>query len=124
MLSGACVGTNDLKSAKAFYDVVLDTIDMTCHVALEHELGYGPKGGNPNFWVVIPYNEKPATPGNGSQVMFSTESEIAVQNFHKSAIDAGGLDEGAPGPRNYAPGYYGAYLRDLDGNKLHISIKL
>ena len=50
MLCGACVGTNNLEEAKRFYDAVLVTLDMTCHVNLEHELGYGPVGGDPNFW--------------------------------------------------------------------------
>ena len=48
-----------------------------------------------------------------------TDSDT-VDSFYKVAIDNGGTDEGAPGPRDYAPGYYGAYCRDRDGNKLHI----
>ena len=124
MLSGACVGSNNLPAAKAFYDSVLSTIGMSCHVSLEHELGYGTDAGQPNFWVLIPYNQKQATVGNGTQIMFHAETEEAVCAFYNTAISLGGVDEGAPGPRDYAPGYYGAYVRDLDGNKLHISIKL
>lgn len=124
MLSGACVGSNDLTKAKQFYDGVLATIGYTCHVHLEHELGYGVIDGNPNFWIVNPYNEQPATHGNGTQIMFEVATQEAVQAFYDAAIKMGGLDEGQPGPRDYAPNYYGAYVRDLDGNKLHISIKL
>ena len=124
MLSGACVGTNDIKKAKEFYDGVLAMIGMKCHVNLEHELGYGPEEGDPNFWVVVPFNEKKATFGNGTQIMFQTHTEGAVQAFHEAALQFGGVDEGAPGPRKYAPNYYGAYVRDLDGNKIHISIHL
>ncbi len=40
MLSGACVGTNNIKDAKFFYDFVLPTIGMTCIISLDHELGY------------------------------------------------------------------------------------
>lgn len=124
MLSGACVGSNDLHEAKRFYDRVLSTISMSCHVCLEYELGYGPDAGKPNFWVVSPYNEEDATFGNGTQIMFQTDNSKAVHAFYDTAIKIGGVDEGAPGPREYAPNYYGAYVRDLDGNKLHISIKL
>jgi len=124
MLSGACIGSNNLSEAKKFYDNVLSTLGMACHVSLDHELGYGPIAGEPNFWVVNPYNEKEATIGNGSQIMFDTDDQKTVHAFYDMAIKMGGVDEGAPGPRDYAPNYYGAYVRDLDGNKIHISIKL
>lgn len=124
MLSGACVGSNNLVMAKRFYDAVLSTIGMVCHVCLEHEIGYGIDAGRPDFWVVSPYNEKEATVGNGTQIMFQTGDKNAVHAFYNAAIKMGGVDEGAPGPRGYSPNYYGAYVRDLDGNKLHISIKL
>lgn len=124
MLVGACIGSNNLPVAKEFYDNVLSKIGMSCHVCLEHELGYGSNDGQPNFWVVTPYNEKEATFGNGTQIMFHTENQELVHAFYDTAIKMGGVDEGAPGPRGYAPNYYGAYVRDLDGNKLHISIKL
>ncbi len=124
MLIGACIGSNNLKKAKVFYDAVLSTINMALHVHLEHELGYGPVGDNPNFWVVTPYNEKQATFGNGTQIMFATDSKETVSAFYDAAMKMGGSDEGAPGPRDYEENYYGAYVRDLDGNKLHISIKL
>lgn len=124
MLAGACVGSNNLTEAQKFYDQVLSTIGMTRHVSLDHELGYGPQAGQPNFWVVMPYNKKAATIGNGTQIMFDTDSQDAVHAFYDAAMQMGGVDEGAPGPRDYTPNYYGAYVRDLDGNKLHISIKL
>ena len=124
MLSGVCIGSNDLEAAKRFYDQVLATIGMKCHICLDHELGYGLVDESPTVWIVSPYNKEPATFGNGTQVMFETQSEADVNAFYNTAINLGGIDEGAPGPRDYAPKYYGAYVRDLDGNKLHISIKL
>ncbi len=124
MLSGACVGSNDLVIARAFYDAVLSVIDMKLHINLEHELGYGPINGDPNFWVVTPFNEQAATFGNGTQIMFLAKTKQAVEAFHKTALDMGGVNEGKPGPRDYAPGYFGAYVRDPDNNKLHVSLKL
>ncbi|MGI9351873.1 MAG: VOC family protein [Rhizobiaceae bacterium] len=124
MLSGVCVGTNDLDRAGNFYDKVLATIGMKRLVAVAKEIGYGPDEGPVTFWVLTPYNGQPATFGNGTQVMFSTITQDAVDAFHAAALNMGGQDEGAPGPRDYAPGYFGAYVRDPDGNKLHVSIAL
>lgn len=122
MLSGVCVGTNDLERAGAFYDALLATIDMKRIVTVENEIGYGFENGPVTFWVLTPYNKEPATFGNGTQVMFSARSQDVVNQFHETALSHGGSDEGAPGPRDYSPGYYGAYVRDQDGNKLHVSI--
>ena len=120
MLAGVCVGTNDLDAASSFYDAVLATIGMERRMQNEHETGYGPPEGSASFWVLTPYDQAPATFGNGTQVMFAAQSVKHVQQFHACAMSLGGQDEGAPGLRNYAPGYYGAYCRDLDGNKLHV----
>ena len=122
MLSSVCVGSNDLEAAGRFYDEVLATLGMSRQVSIEHELGYADRNGEICFWVVSPYNEKPATYGNGTQVIFSAETKEAVTAFHSCILKMGGSDEGAPGPRDYSEGYFGAYGRDLDGNKLHASV--
>lgn len=122
MLTGACVGTNDIEKAGAFYDAVLGTIGMERLFSLEHEMGYGPKDGDPNFYVVVPYNEKPANFGNGTQMIFKAPNVQAVHDFYDALISSGGSDEGKPGPRTYSDGYYGAYGRDLDQNKLHVFV--
>lgn len=120
MLYGVCLGTNDLAAAENFYDKVLSTIGMQRGFKNNVEVGYAPPGQTPNFWILTPYNKQAASFGNGTQVIFSAETIDQVQAFHQTALSLGGTDEGAPGPRDYRPGYYGAYLRDLDGNKLHI----
>lgn len=120
MLAAVCIGSNDLKAAELFYDELLATIDMVRQVADESELGYGTPGNDSNFWVLRPYNRQAATTGNGVQVTFSTRDSAKVDAFHAAALRLGGSDEGAPGPRDYAPGYYGAYCRDPEGNKLHV----
>ncbi|NBU89429.1 MAG: VOC family protein, partial [Betaproteobacteria bacterium] len=57
-----------------------------------------------------------ATVGNGTMVALAASSPEQVQALHAKALALGGQDEGAPGPRG--KGFYGAYFRDLDGNKL------
>lgn len=119
MLSGVCLGTNDLEKAGAFYDDVLAVIGWTRLLDGEAEIGYGPAGGWPALFVVTPFNGRAATAGNGTQVILRMNDQSAVERFHAAALAQGGADEGRPGPRAYAPGYFGAYCRDLDGNKLH-----
>ena len=61
----------------------------------------------------------PAAPGNGVHIAFQTPDRQTVRRFYESAIANGGIDEGAPGIReNYNANYYGAFVRDLDGNKI------
>ena len=61
-----------------------------------------------------------ASSGNGSMVAFLAPSPEAVNAAHAAGLANGGTDEGMPGPRDhYAIGYYGAYLRDPDGTKIH-----
>jgi hypothetical protein len=57
--------------------------------------------------------------GNGVHVAFNATSEQMIHAFHRAALEAGGTDDGAPGPRpDYGPDYFGAFVRDLDGNKI------
>jgi catechol 2,3-dioxygenase-like lactoylglutathione lyase family enzyme len=111
------VGSNDLPKAKAFYDALFGVIGLS--KVFDHPSGgaiYG-KDGKPEFGVLGPYDGKPATVGNGSMVAFHLPDAAAVEAFHNEALALGGTSEGAPGPRGDG-GYYGAYFRDLDGNKL------
>ncbi len=79
----------------------------------------GPAGGPSCFWILKPFNKQPATNGNGTQVTFKAPSNDVVEKFYHTALKLGATDEGDPGYR-YRPNYFGAYCRDLDGNKLHI----
>ena len=119
MPAAVCFGTNDLSRAGAFYDNVLTTVGMIRLDANANEIGYGAKGGEAVFWVIVPFNRKKASYGNGSQIIIKGKSSEQVDRFYQTALDHGGSDEGAPGLRDHTPGYYGAYCRDPDGNKLH-----
>lgn len=123
MLTSACLGTNDRARAVRFYDAVLGHLDIVRIFETDDEIGYGPSGGAPSLYIVKPYDGRPATWGNGTQVIFTAASPEAVDAFHAAALSHGGMDEGAPGPRDYTPGYYGAYCRDPDGNKLHAAYR-
>ena len=64
-----------------------------------------------------PYDGRPATVGNGVMVAIAVNSPDNVHAMHARALELGGTDEGAPGPR--VANFYAAYFRDLDGNKLN-----
>ncbi|MEM7732984.1 MAG: VOC family protein [Pseudomonadota bacterium] len=121
MLIAVSVGTDDLDSSKAFYDALLATLGMVRSAQNATEAGYSTPGTPPIFYINLPYNKAPATSGNGTQVSFAAPDRAAVDRFHAKALDLGGTDEGAPGERDYKPGYYGAYCRDTYGNKLHVA---
>jgi len=114
------LGTNNLVKAGMFYDGVLATLSMVRLAENDIEIGYGVLAQDPSFWILLPYNKKPASFGNGSQVMLRAKSPETVNDFYAAALKFGGQDEGPPGLRDYAEHYYGAYVRDLDGNKLHV----
>ncbi len=120
LFSHVTVGTNDLERATAFYDAVLETVGGVRTFTEKVVTGYGMgPDGQTVFWVVMPFDRQPATVGNGTHIAFNASSREAVDAFHASALAQGGTDEGAPGLRpHYHADYYGAYARDLDGNKL------
>lgn len=126
MFSHILVGSNDLDAASRFYDAVLIPLGLirrqvtpdggpaaACWVDAHNPL--------PRFYVYSPFNEQAASAGNGSMVAFLAPSPAHVDAAYAAGMAAGGSDEGVPGPRpRYADGYYGAYLRDPDTNKVHI----
>lgn len=117
ILSHVSIGTNDFDRAVAFYDKVLASLD--CKRILEHPGAVAYGKFYPEFWVQTPIDGKPASVGNGTHFAFNASSKKAVHQFYEAALAAGGVDEGAPGPRpDYGEPYYGCFVRDLDGHKV------
>jgi len=117
IISHISVGTNNFDQAVAFYDKVLPTLG--CKKIMEHPGAAAYGRAFPEFWVQTPIDGKPATVGNGSHIGFIADSKQAVHAFHEAALQAGGTDDGAPGPRpDYTDAYYGCFIRDPDGNKI------
>ena len=128
MISYFYFGTNDLERAVTFYNAVLAPLGMERCVTGDAEwdrvaAGWGiyEDGGARElaFWVGKPFNQQPATVGNGSMVAFSATSWRAVDQFYANALAQGGTCDGPPGLRlHYSPDFYAAYVRDPDGNKV------
>ena len=117
-------GVRDVKKAKAFYDPVLAAIGYKPVMpfslgATLVAVGYGETEGRPEFWIQLPYNQEPSSAGNGVHVAFDCATRAEVDAFYLAALDHGGVDDGKPGLRaEYHPDYYGAFVRDADGNKI------
>ncbi len=120
MISHITVGSNDIARAKAFYERVMAPLGYVRIMEGDDYFAYGEAEGAPaRFWVVTPFDGRSAKRGNGWHCAFLAPSRAAVDAFHAAALATGGRDEGAPGPRpQYSETYYGAYVRDPDGNKL------
>lgn len=122
MYSHVTVGTSQMNRAMRFYDAALAPLGLTRKRTFKIAASYAPEnfsGVNEPFWLVRPLDGAAATAGNGVTVAFDAPTRHAVDAFHAAALVAGGSDEGPPGIReHYHPNYYGAYVRDLDGNKI------
>ena len=120
MISHVTVGSDDIDRAKAFYKKVMAPLGYDRVFEGDDYFAYGEtEASPPRFWVLPPFDGLPAERGNGWHCAFLAPSRAAVDAFHAAALCAGGSDEGAPGLRpQYTANYYGAYVRDPDGNKL------
>ena len=111
------IGTNDLEKSSKFYDAILAHLEMKRITVTERYIGYGlNEDDGVKFYITKPHNKKNATAGNGTMVALAAETKEAVDKFHKTALENGAVDEGAPGLRS--DGNYYGYVRDYDGNKI------
>lgn len=121
MILYTTLGISDLDRATHFYDAVLEPLGHVRRTdADEGWSGWGPSyDDGVSFWICPPFDGSEPTYGNGTMVAFRAGSAAEVRAFHAAALANGGQDEGAPGHRlQYEPGFYAAYVRDPDGNKL------
>ncbi|WP_234990192.1 VOC family protein [Roseivivax lentus] len=112
----AVLGTNDMRASTAFYDGLFAGAGLRT-MAPSDRMTYW-LGADFAFAVAIPFDEQPATRGNGTMIGFCVGTRDEVERMHALALDLGGTCEGAPdqrGPKS------SAYLRDPDGNKLCLS---
>ena len=117
MIGYTTFGTNDLARAAKFYDALLAELGAKRAMEMDSFIAWSAAPGGPMLAVIKPYDKKPATVGNGVMVALAATSKAQVDKIHRKALELGGKDEGAPGPRG--DGFYAGYFRDLDGNKLN-----
>ncbi len=118
MFSHVTLGTNDWQRARPFWLAVMEALAHPVMFEREGGIAFGTPTG-PKTFIGAPFDRQPARAGNGIHIAFIAPDHATVDAFHAAALAHGGTDEGAPGPRpHYHPNYYGAYVRDPDGNKL------
>ena len=117
MLGYVTVGTNDLQKAAPFYDKLAELLETPRMMEDDSFIAWGKMDGPAGIGLTKPFNGEPATVGNGVMLALQARDPAHVDAIYQAALEAGGTDEGEPGPRG--GGFYAAYFRDLDGNKLN-----
>jgi catechol 2,3-dioxygenase-like lactoylglutathione lyase family enzyme len=117
MIDHVSIAVADLKNSAAFYAVVLEPLGYRKLADRPASVGFGKK--YPEFWL----NARPSGAGGaedtGAHVCLRARSIEVVREFHARALANGGRDHGAPGPRKgEMTDYFGAFIRDPDGNKI------
>ncbi|WP_308909588.1 VOC family protein [Pseudokordiimonas caeni] len=117
MIGYTTVGTNDFEKATAFYEELFSLLGGKRVQDGERFKAWSRAPGSPAFGLVKPYDEKPATVGNGVMYALFAPDRETVDKVYAKALELGGTSEGEPGPRGET--FYAAFFRDLDGNKLN-----
>ena len=123
MIGYVTLGSDNMPRARAYYDELFGTIGAKRIMEFGDDLGgftmWGTGFDKPGIAVTNPYNKQPATAGNGNMTAIAMNSRAKVDDFYKK-LELGGTCEGPPGLRGEEgpQAFYGAYFRDLDGNKL------
>jgi len=119
MISHTTLGANNLSKADTFYSSWLPELNAQKIHQSEQVIFWAFDGGGAKLAISKPYNGEAANYGNGTMLALQANSVETVNKVYQLAINAGASCEGQPGERN--PGaFYGAYFRDLDGNKLAV----
>lgn len=116
MIGYTTLGTNDFERAKTFYDAVLGELGARRSLSYARMQLWRSADRLGMLAVCVPFDGRPATCGNGTMVALAAPSHAVIDKVYARAMASGAADEGAPGDRG--DGFYGAYFRDLDGNKL------
>ena len=117
MIGYVTLGTNRFEEAIKFYDELFAMMGAGRILEMDRFIAWGTSMTSPAVSIAKPYDGNPATVGNGVMVALATDSPEKVDALHAKALQLGGTDEGAPGPRSEQ--FYAGYFRDLDGNKLN-----
>ena len=119
MIDHVSVPVRDLTASMRFYEAVLATIGMRKLEGRPATVGFGKS--YPEFWINLRTDLTPAPAGSGAHVCFRASVAEMVDAFHAAALANGGADDGKPGLRpQHGEGYYAAFIRDPDGNRVEV----
>lgn len=111
MIAHTTLPVRDFAKSKAFYTDVLAQLGYRQNMEEGESAGFN-DGKNTDFWIS---SEKTVVP---THLAFRARGRKQVEAFHRAALSAGAKDNGAPGYREYSPGYYAAFVIDPDGNNI------
>ncbi len=117
MIGYVTIGVRDLQKAKDFYTSLLSDLGAKVLIDMDRIAFIGSDMNSPMLAVCIPYNQEAPEPGNGTMIAINPGSKEAVDLIYKKAVELGASCEGEPGQR-IPDMFYGAYVRDPDGNKV------
>jgi catechol 2,3-dioxygenase-like lactoylglutathione lyase family enzyme len=117
MIGYVTLGTKDLKKAAVFYDKLAEEMGVGRIFDSETFIAWGKRGRGAGLALTKPYDGNPMTVGNGVMAALAAKDKAQVDRIYQLALSLGGADEGPPGPRG--EGFYAAYFRDPEGNKLN-----
>jgi catechol 2,3-dioxygenase-like lactoylglutathione lyase family enzyme len=103
--------TQQFGAMTAFYEQALAPLGIKKLMAFDSAAGFGRDA--PGLWI-----SKSSEPRSSVHLALSSPDQSAVRAFYKAALAAGAKDNGAPGPRDFAPNYYAAFVIDPDGNNI------
>lgn len=124
MLDHTGIVVTDLTKARRFYDAIAAALGLQTISNGEESFLFGKSKEEPipYLWIGTTrpsYWVEGSRPGiNQMHIAFRAESKAMVNAFYKAALENGGTDNGAPGPRDGVPDYYGAFVLDPDGNNI------
>jgi predicted lactoylglutathione lyase len=111
MIAHTGLSVSDYQASKRFYLQVLKPLGYANNMEFGESAGFN-DGKNTDFWI---HRSEQVVP---THLAFEAKSATEVRAFHKAALAAGAKDNGAPGYRDYSPGYYAAFAYDLDGHNI------
>ncbi|MEM7547785.1 MAG: VOC family protein [Pseudomonadota bacterium] len=117
MIGYTTIGVTDMDAAKTFYSELFADQGAKVQIDAGRIAMIGKSPMEPMVAVCTPYDGNAPSPGNGGMIAFHAGSKEAADAMYNKAISLGATDEGEPGQR-IPDRFYGAYVRDPDGNKL------
>ncbi|WP_339800504.1 VOC family protein [uncultured Marinobacter sp.] len=117
MIGYVTVGVSDMEQGKAFYSGLLADMGAKVLMDMGRIAFIGESMGKPMLAVCTPYDNGAPSAGNGSMVAIPAGSKENCDTLYQKAIELGASCDGAPGQR-IPDRFYGAYVRDPDGNKV------
>ncbi|MEF8722236.1 MAG: glyoxalase [Candidatus Accumulibacter phosphatis] len=117
MIGYVTIGVRDMDKAKAFYSELLADLGAKVLMDMGRIAFLGSSMDAPMLSICVPYDKNDPSPGNGNMVAINPGSKEKVDELYRKAIALGASSEGEPGQR-VPDVFYGAYIRDADGNKI------